>query len=89
MTLVTRSLSLNVIPDAQIKRLEFIASLYKRGLSSSEIADYLNERGVSSPSGLVYYPKLVWMAQSKFKRRAQRQGILSLEISQLGFTLMK
>ena len=49
VTLVTRSLSLNEIPDAQITRLELFTSLYKKGLSSVEIDDYLNERGVSTP----------------------------------------
>ena len=87
VTLVTRSLSMNVVPDGRLERLQLIDTLYKRELNSAEIANYLNERGILTPSGKAYYPKLVWMTQDKFKKRATRWQTKRLEISRLDFTL--
>lgn len=88
MTVVTRSLSLNVIPDGRIERLELIASLYERGWNSIEIANHLNEQGMLTPSGMAYYPKLVWVTHNKFKRRSERRLARGLEISGMGFGLL-
>jgi hypothetical protein len=52
-----------VIPDGRLKKLQLIDTLYRKGWSSVEIANYLNERGILTPSGKAYYPKLVWGAQ--------------------------
>lgn len=88
MTVVTRSLSLNVIPDGRLERLRLIDSLYQQGWNSVEIANHLNEQGILTPSGKAYYPKLVWVTQNKFKRRADRRLIVGLEIRDMGFTLL-
>ena len=85
--MVTRSLSLNVIPDGRLEKVQLIDALYRKGWNSVEIANYLNERAVLTPSGKQYYPKLVWATQSKFKRRAFRQRNYDIEIDQIVFSL--
>lgn len=87
MTVVTRSLSLNVIPDGRLERLKLIDALYQKGWNSVEIANHLNRLGILTPSGKAYYPKLVWVTQHKFKERATRRVIKSLNFSRMGFTL--
>ena len=89
MTVVTRSLSLNVIPDGRLERLQLINSLYERGWNSVEIANYLNEQGVLTPSGKAYYPKLVWVTQRKFRQRLSRHSRKQLEIGSLIFLLVQ
>lgn len=87
VTVVTRSLSLNVIPDGRLERLKLIDALYQKGWNSVEIAKHLNEQGILSPSGKAYYPKLVWVTHHKFKQRATRRVIKGLDLSHMGFTL--
>lgn len=86
MKVITRSLSLNVIPDGRLERLKLIDSLYGKGWVSVEIANHLNEQGIRTPSGKAYYPKLVWVTQKKYKRRNTR-STKKLEISNLAFKL--
>lgn len=88
VTMVTRSLSLNVIPDGRMERLQMIDALYQKGLNSVEIASQLNERGVRTPSGKAYYPKLVWVTQNKFKRRTARKLGIEPQIGKLTFNLI-
>lgn len=85
--MVTRSLSLNVIPDGRLERLQLIASLYEQGWNSVEIAKHLNERGILTPTGKAYYPKLIWVTHNKFNQRATRRVIKGLDISDVSFTL--
>ncbi|MCZ8227662.1 MAG: hypothetical protein O9249_00930 [Burkholderiaceae bacterium] len=80
MALVTPSLSLNVIPDGRLERFQLIDALYQKGWNSVEIAYHLNERGILTPMGKAYYPKLVRVTQNKFKRRNTRSA-KELEIS--------
>ena len=87
MTVVTRSLSLNVIPDGRLERLQLIDALYQKGWNSVEIANHLNERGILTPSGKAYYPKLVWVTQRKFRQRLSRHSRKQLEIGSLIFLL--
>lgn len=86
--LVTPSLSLNVIPDGRLERLKLIASLYRKGWKSVEIAKHLNERGILTPSGKMYYPKLVWVTHNKFSHRAIRQRLMDVKIHSITFTLL-
>lgn len=86
--MITRSLSLNVLPDGRMERLELIASLYERGWNSIEIANHLNEQGMLTPSGMAYYPKLVWVTHNKFMRRTTRRQLSRFKISVLGFSLL-
>lgn len=88
VTVITRSLSLNVLSDGRMERLELIASLYERGWNSVEIADHLNEQAMLTPSGMAYYPKLVWVTHNKFMRRTTRRQLSDIKISGLGFSVL-
>lgn len=81
------SLSLNVIPDGRLERLQLIDALYAKGWSSVEIANYLNEKSILTPSGKAYYPKLIWVTQNKFKRRTERSYRGGCDISDMRFSL--
>jgi hypothetical protein len=87
--LVTRSLSLNAIPDGRLERLQLIDALYEKGWNSVEIANHLNEQGMSTPSGKAYYPKLVWVTYDKFNRRAKRSIAQDLNINEMKFRLVE
>ncbi|WP_126828167.1 hypothetical protein [Pseudidiomarina taiwanensis] len=54
-------------------RLELIARLYNRGYNSVEISKKLNDSGIRTPTGLCYTPKLVWVTQSKYQKRKERE----------------
>lgn len=88
VTLVTRSLSLIVIPYGRLEKLQLIDALYRKGWNSVEIANHLNEQGILTPSGKTYYPKLVWVSRSKFNRRTTRQKDKVLRISRIEFCLL-
>jgi hypothetical protein len=88
VTLVTRSLSLSVIPDGRLKKLQLIDTLYRNGWSSVEIANHLNERGILTPFGKAYYPKLVWVTQKKYKNRVLRQLIIGMDFNDIRWTLL-
>ena len=84
---VTRSLSLNVIPDGRLERLQLIDALYQKGWNSVDIANHLNKKGLTTPSGKKYYPKLVWVTQNKFKRRSARSNSNHFEMINMVFNL--
>jgi hypothetical protein len=85
VTAITRSLSLNALPKGRMERLELIASLHDCGWNSVEIANHLNEQGMLTPSGIAYYPKLVWATRNKFMRRAIRSQLFKIKISGFEF----
>ena len=72
MTIRTSVLSLQEIPDYRLKKLHLIHDLYNQGRSNREIADHLNERGIRTPKGGTYSPKLVWVTVKKFMKRQER-----------------
>jgi hypothetical protein len=69
--LKTRSLSLNLIPDERVERHKLIVQLHESGLDDSEIAEFLNLRGIKTPTGRTYYRELVFVTRRKvtLKRR--------------------
>jgi len=69
---VTQILTLKDIPEDQLKRLLLIETLYEKGLSSVQISDFLNNHQISTPTGLSYNPKLVWVTHKKFQKRKKR-----------------
>jgi hypothetical protein len=69
---VTQILTLKDIPEDQLKRLLLIETLYEKGLSSVQISDFLNNHQISTPTGLSYNPKLVWVTHNKFQNRKKR-----------------
>jgi len=60
------------LDDHRLNRLKLIESLSDQGMSTVEISDYLNHYKILTPKGLSYYPKLVWVTLSKYKRRLDR-----------------
>ena len=88
MVLVTRSLSLNVIPWGRLEKLQLIDVLYRKGWNSVEIANHLNEQGILTPFGKTYYPKLVWVTHNKFKHRATRRLIIDMKLNDMRYTLL-
>ena len=69
---ITQILTLKDLPTDQIKRLKLIETLYKEGLNSVEISDFLNKNRIQTPTGLQYDPKIVWVSHDKFQKRKQR-----------------
>ena len=60
------------LDDYRLNRLKLIKSLSDEGMSTVEISEYLNYQNIQTPTGLSYYPKLVWMTLFKYKRRLKR-----------------
>ena len=61
------------IRNERLKRLEFIYSLYKKGLSDKEISEYLNNKNFKTfRTNNIYTPKLIWMTLKKYKIRLLR-----------------
>ena len=72
VTIRTRLLSLPELSADRLERLHLIDDLHQKGLTNRDIADYLNERGMRSPRGGFYSPKLVWVTLKKFLLRKER-----------------
>jgi hypothetical protein len=71
---------LNLVPDDRLDRHALILDLHGRGLTDKEIAEELNGRGVSTPTGLAYYPQLVFVTRRKIGLRKYRQENVVQEI---------
>ena len=69
---MTQILTLKDIPEDQLKRLLLIETLFIKGLNSVQISDFLNSHQISTPTGLSYNPKLVWVTHNKFQKRKER-----------------
>ena len=73
VTINTNKLSVFRIRNERLKRLEFIYSLYKKGLSNKEISEYLNNKNLKTfRTNNIYTPKLIWMTLKKYKIRLLR-----------------
>ena len=72
--IVTRQLSLNVLPEARQERHQLIDSLFRSGLSDKQIASELNRLGLKTPSGKDYYYDLVFVTRRKMRLRTERQS---------------
>ena len=79
---VTQILTLKDISEDQLKRLRLIETLYQRGLNSVEISDFLNRHQISTPTGLSYNPKIVWVTHDKFQKRKQRINSTVVSVEQ-------
>jgi hypothetical protein len=69
--IVTRQLSLSVIPEGRQERHQIIESLYSSGLNDKYIASELNQRGIKTPSGKDYYYELVFVTRRKMRLRKE------------------
>ena len=89
VTVTTKSLSLNFIPDDQGYRHELIMKLHKDGLSDREISEYLNDCNILTPTGLEYYPKLIWETRKKLNNREKRRKDYDVQMGRMSFYLKK
>ncbi|MCF7941199.1 MAG: recombinase family protein [Spirochaetia bacterium] len=87
--LTTQILSLNFISEDRDFRHRLIMKLHEDGFSDKEISNYLNEKGIVSPRGLDYYPKLIWVTRKKLRDREVRKENYEIEIGKMSFYLMK
>jgi hypothetical protein len=87
VTLKTRSLSLNQLPDGRVERHQLIEQLHEEGLLDKEIAQFLNLAGITTPSGLPYYSELVFMTRRKLRLRSERKQERAIQIGELCFYL--
>jgi len=71
-TLQTKRLGIFGLNDDRLDRLKLIKQLADTGMSTVDITDYLNRHDIKTPKGLTYYPKLVWVTLSKYKKRLER-----------------
>ena len=81
----TRSLSICVLSDTRIDRLNFLESLSEQGLSARQIADRMNESGLKTPQGKHYYPELIFVTLAKFRRRRVRGIESKVVVKDIGF----
>ena len=75
----TKTLTVNEIPERQIFRLDLISDLHAKGLSNSQISDYLNQREILSPRDHEYTQKLIWVTLKKIQDRNNR--LLDTQVS--------
>jgi len=65
--LTTKALSVPVLSQGQQDRHELIQKLHEDGFSDADIADYLNERNIKTPTDKKYYQELVWVTESSLR----------------------
>jgi len=73
----TKALSLVQLDPAHQALIDRILKLHQEGLNSRQIADYLNERGVSSWGGKRFYPELVFGMIRKARLRKSLNNQMS------------
>ena len=83
VTINTNKLSVFRIRNERLKRLEFIYSLYKKGLSNKEISEYLNNKNLKTfRTNNIYTPKLIWMTIKNYKIRLLRNKEIIIQIKE-------
>lgn len=83
----TRSLSLNLIPDERVERHKLIVQLHESGLDDREIAEFLNLSEIKTPTGKTYYQELVFVTRRKIRLREFRHTREALAIQNVKFFL--
>ncbi len=59
--------------------------LHKDGLSDAEIANFMNNNGITSPRGLNYYSELIFVTRRKIKLRNKRKSETTVKLENLSF----
>lgn len=78
----TNVLTLNQLDKDQNDRLELIKDLYEKGLTPKQIAHYLNQENLLTPTGKLYTTQLVFMTHSKYLKRLQRMNNIQVSVKQ-------
>lgn len=69
---ITRTLTVDELPERQKFRLNLILDLSNQGLSNKQISNHLNGRGIRTPRDKIYSQKLVWATLKKARLREER-----------------
>lgn len=85
VTVTTKSLSLNDIPNRNQYRHQLILDLHSKGYTDTEISNYLNENNIFTPTGKKYYFELVSVTRKKLRLRDIRKTTFSYELGKLVF----
>ena len=83
LTITTRNLSLNYLPEDRSDRLQLIESLFESGHTDKQIAEILNERKILTPRGGKHYYQLVFVTRRKFRLRKEREKEKNCVVSNL------
>jgi hypothetical protein len=83
LTITTRNLSLNYLPEDRSDRLQLIESLFESGHTDKRIAEIMNERKILTPKGSKYYYQLVFVTRRKFRLRKEREKEKDIVIKNL------
>jgi len=89
VSVTSQSLSLKQIKDGYEYRHEIIMRLHDEGFSDREISEHLNDQNILTPTGLEYYPKLVWVTRKKFRDREDRKSEYDIQIGPMSFYLRR
>ena len=72
VTVKTRTLSYDTIPEKRVTRRDKIMQLDQDGLNSVQISNEMNRLGIKTPRGKSYIYKKIWVTKNKWKLRELR-----------------
>lgn len=72
VTVKTRTLSYDTIPEKRVTRRDKIMQLHQDGLNSVQISNEMNRLGIKTPRGKSYTYKNIWVTIKKWKLRELR-----------------
>jgi phosphatidylserine/phosphatidylglycerophosphate/cardiolipin synthase-like enzyme len=76
----TKALSLGYLDPAHKALIDCIQKLHQDGLTSRQIADKLNDEGVTSWGGKLFYPELVFgvIRKARLKNERMAQSVVNV-----------
>ena len=83
--ITTRVLSQTRISEDKTDRHKIISNLSNDGFSDKQISEYLNEHQINTPTGLEYYPRLIWITRKKMRKTEERSLDIKSNHSEIGF----
>ena len=81
--ITTRILSQSRISEEKTDRHKIISELCNDGFSGKQISEYLNEHQINTPTGLEYYPRLIWITRKKMRRTKERSLDVKSNLSEM------
>ena len=83
--ITTRILSQSRISEDKTDRHKIISELCNDGFSDKQISEYLNQHQINTPTGLEYYPRLIWITRKKIRKIKERSVDIKSNLSEIGF----
>ena len=77
----TRTLSYDTIPEKRVTRRDKIMQLDQDGLNSVQISNEMNRLGIKTPRGKSYTYKNIWVTINKWKLRELRMNDFEVTIN--------